>query len=239
MAEVLEDILDEELTENQRRIYVQQAFEYIVGETTQQGRTGQTRSVTPGKAKSLLEFYDLVRQAIGHLEDRASVPEENKVRYTEEEPDTNSSTETITFSLIKREPGQFGQGAPFGAQHRNLRPILREEFTDPTHAGYRVATTGYWYDNLVRFTCWARTNKVANARAEWFEDMMEEYTWWFRYNGVSRVIYWGRGTDIVTEVDGNKWYGRPIDIFVKTEKVRVFTERELEEIFINLTVSEQ
>jgi hypothetical protein len=239
MSSLLLDILDEELTEDQRRIIVQDAFDFIKGDPAQQRRPSGARSVTPGRAKSLLEFYDLVRQAIAHLETRAGVPEENRVKFTEEEPDINSDTETITFSLVRREPGQFGQGPPFGAKHHNLRPMLREEIKDPSVPGYRCATTGYWYDNLVRFTCWARTNKAANARAEWFEDMMEEYTWWFRWSGVSRVIFWGRDADIATEIDENTWYGRPINIFVKTEKVRVFNEKELEEILIDLKVKSQ
>lgn len=238
MTSLLLDILDDELTEEEQRIIVQQAFEFVKGDPAQRRTPTGSRSVTPGKAKSLLEFYDLVRQAIVDAETRAGVSEDNRIRFTEEEPDINSQTETIAFSLLKRVPGQFAQGPPFGAEHQNLRPILREEGKDPNVPGYRFAVTGYWYDNLVRFTCWARTNKAANARAEWFENLMEEYTWWFRLQGVSRVIFWGRDADIVTDVDDNRWYGRPINFFVKTEKVRVFSEKTLEEIFIKLKVKE-
>jgi hypothetical protein len=240
MSSTLLDLLDVELTTEQKRIIIQETFDFVKGDPIAQRRArGNPRSVTPGRAKSLLEFYELVRQSIVDYETRARVPDIDKVVFTEEEPDINSSTPTVTFSLLKREPGQFGQGGPFGAKHQNLRPMLREEFTDPENPGYRVATTGYWYDNLVRFTCWSRTNKTANAKAEWFENLMEEYTWWFRLNGVSRVIFWGRDADIVVNVDQNKWYGRPIDYFVKTEKVRVFNEKTLEEILIKLKVKSQ
>jgi hypothetical protein len=239
MTSLLQNLLDEELTEKDQRIIVQEAFDFIKGDLMQQrGATGN-RSVTPGRAKSLLEFYDLVRQSISNAEKRAGVLEDNKIRFTEEEPDTNSSTETITFSLMRREPGQFGQGPPFGAKHQNLRPMLREENTDPSVPGYRFAVTGYWYDNLVRFTCWARTNKAANARAEWFENFMEEYTWFYRLQGVSRVIFWGRDADIVTDIDENRWYGRPINFFVKTEKIRVYSEKTLEEILVTLKTKSQ
>lgn len=236
MTSLLQDLLDVDLTKEEQRIVVQQAFDFMKGDPAQRRTPTGRRNTTPGQAKTLLEFYDLVRQSVVDLQTRAGVPEENRLRFTEEEPDTNSETETITFSLMRREPGQFGQGPPFGAQHHNLRPMLREEFNDPDTPGYRIATTGYWYDNLVRFTCWARTNKAANARAEWFENLMEEYTWWFRLQGVSRVIFWGRDADIVTQVGEDKWYGRPINYFVKTEKVRVFSEKTLEEILIKLKV---
>jgi hypothetical protein len=113
----------------------------------------------------------------------------------------------------------------------------REEGDDKENPGYRYVIKGYWYDNLVRFTCWARSNKAANARAEWFEQLMQEYSWWYALQGVNRVLFWDRGSDIVSVVDGNKWYGRPIDFFVRTEKLRVFSEKELEQILIRLDVT--
>ena len=233
MSSLLLGLLNEELTEEEQRIIVRNVYEFAKGDlSTRKGPVD--RSKTPGPAKTLHEFYDLVRQAINHYESRASVPEANKVNFTEEEPDIDSETESIVFSLVKREPGQFGQGPPLDAKHHNLKPMLREEADDPDNPGYKCAVTGYWYDNVVRFTCWARTNKAANARAMWFENLMEEYTWWFRLQGVSRVLFWGRDADIVTEVTGNKWYGRPIHFFVKTEKVRVFKQKTLEEIFIDI-----
>jgi hypothetical protein len=232
----LQDLLLSELIEPPNRIVVQQVFDFATGNPVDQVRPVE-RSKTPSSAKDLKEFYSLVKQVIENYEKRASVPEVNKILYTEEEPDANSKTETITFSLIKRDPGQFSQGPPFGAKHQNLRPIFREEARDPENPGYRKVITGYWYDNLVRFTCWARTNKTANERATWFEDLMEEYSWWFKLQGIDRVLFWGRDTDIVTRIDNNNWYGRPLDYFVRTEKIRVFDEKTLEEILIKLLVT--
>jgi len=63
---------------------------------------------------------------------------------------------------------------------------------------------------------------------------MEDMTWWFVAQGVQRVLYQGQGSDLVTIVNENKWYGRPIDFFVKTEKLRVFSEKKLEEIIIKI-----
>lgn len=234
----VQDLLNEDLLDETVRIQVQQVFEFTKGDPVA-ARRPSGRSKTIGPAKTLIEFYNLVRQSVNDYETRANVPDINKVIFTEEDPDANSETESIVFSLIKREPGQFGQGPPFGAQHRNLRPILREEGKDLENPGYRFAINGYWYDNLVRFTCWARTNKVVNIRAEWFENLMEEYSWWFKLQGVDRVIFWGRNADLVTVIDGNKWYGRPVDYFVRTEKLRVFSEKTLEEILIKLKVTSE
>jgi hypothetical protein len=232
---ILQNLLNSELTEEQVRIKVEAHFDFIRDQAQQESdRFG--RSKTLGEAKSLLEFIDLVRQAIDDYEIREGVSEPDKVLFTEEEPDYASRTETITFSLIRREPGAFSQGAPFEGKVKNLRPRHRETGDDPTQPGYRQMVTGYWYDNLIRLTCWARTNKAANARAQWLEGLMEDYSWWFVAQGTSRVLYQGQSTDLVTVVDNNKWYGRPIDFFVRTERLRTFKEKTLEEILIKLVL---
>jgi hypothetical protein len=233
MTSTLLDTLDDELSEPRPTVIVQQVFEDLVDVSTV---LAPPRTKSLSQAKSLLEFYELVGQAIDNYESRAGTSSDNRVIFTEEEPDTGAGTETITFSVARREPGAFAQGAPMKGAHKNLRPIFRETLDDPNNPGYRITTLGYWYDNIVRFTCWARTNKVANARAEWFEALMEEYSWWFKLQGVDRVLFHGRNTDIVATVSGNKWYGRPLDYFVRTEKVRAFREKTIEEILVKYKV---
>ena len=232
---VLLDILNTDLSTNERRLVVRQWFDGVF----QEGFTKQDleRSKTLGPAKSLLDFYDLVRQAIENYEIREGVTDENKIVFTEEEPDIGAKNEAVIFSLVSREPGAFGEGAPLKARVRNQKPIIREIVNDPTNPGYKKVIKGYWYDNVVRFTCWAKTNKAANKRAEWFEDLMEEYSWWFKLQGVDRVIFLEQQTDLVTVVNNNKWYGRPIDYFVRTEKLRVYNEKMLEEILLKVAVT--
>lgn len=235
---VFTNLIDSGLLDDNVRITVQEVFQIVKGDAPSREELLQ-RSKTLGQAKSLLDFYDLVRQAIENYESRKGVLEENKIIYTEEDPKIDVRTETITYGLVSRKPGAFQRGAPGEANIRNLRPRLREEKEDPTNPGYRFAITGYWYDNVVRFTCWATTNKAANARAEWFEDLMEEYAWFFTMQGVNRVIFNGRGTDIVTNVGGQDWYGRPIDYFVRTEKLRVFSEKTIEEIIVKIMTKQE
>lgn len=235
MASVLQDILDEDLKENKRKIWITQNIDLVI-DTASTRREKLQKLKTNGTAKSLLEFYDLVRLAINDNESRRQVPDNNQVYFTEEEPDVKWETEAISFNLVRREPGAYSQGAPFEGKIRNLRPILRESSLDPDYPDYRALILGYYYDNLVRFTCWAQTNKAANSRAEWFEDLMEEYSWYYKISGVQRVIFYGRNEDLVVDVSGNRWYGRPINYFVRTEKLRQISEKKIEEIFVNLDV---
>ena len=229
--------LNKELTEDDIRLVVQFVFDNkLCDADSKDKRYRVPRTKSFGKAKDLNEFFELVENSIRDNEKRAGVLEANWVEFTQEEPDSGSATETITVSLIRREPGAFGQGPPFQGTHVNLRPMFREEGKDPNYPGYRLLTLGYWYDNLVRFTCWAKSNKVANKRAEWFENLMEEYSWWFKVQGVDRTIFQGRQQDVVTTIKDNKWYGRPIDFYVRTEKIRVFSEKTIEEILVKYKV---
>jgi hypothetical protein len=229
MAGTLEDLLPEGVEVHKLRILVKTVYDLTI-----ESDTRIARSRTIGNTKSLIEFYDLVNRAMTDYQARAGTTLINYVNFTEEDPSPKDTTEVISFSVVKREPGAYSQGAPFEGAVKNLRPITRESGKDPNNSDYRFAIQGYWYDNLIRFNCWARTNKQANERACWFEDFMEDYTWWFKLQGVNRVIFWGRGEDQVVDDDGNKWFGRPLDYFVRTEKLRRFEEKKLEEILINL-----
>lgn len=235
------DILTDDLKKNNIRIIVEEVFGDIGFDASRASSTRGVgdRSRTPGDSKTLNDFYLLVKRAIDDMELRASTPDDHKVAYTEEDPDCESKSEVITFSLVLRQPGAFGQGPPFEGKVKNLKFVPRESIIDKDNPTYRVQINGYYYDNLVRFTAWARTNKEANARALWFEDLMSEYDWWFKLQGMQRVIFWERNTDIVTNVDENKWYGRPMNYFVRTEKLKAFSQKQIEEILIRLSLSQE
>lgn len=227
----LENLLNQNLTQDNIRIYANQVYSVQI----QRGvPAGKDRSLKP--AKSLTEVYNLIRLVLENIEKRANTPEVNRVLFTEEEPDNEAKTESITFSLVKKVPGAFGQGAPFESNVANQKPIIREELNDPENPGYRIVNTGYWYDNIIRLTCWARTNKAANARVEWLMKILDEYSWFFKAEGVDRFLFMEQNSDIVLNIDGNKWYGRPLDYFVRTETIRSFSEKQIEEVIINFAV---
>lgn len=231
----LEDVLNEELTEDNVRITVERIFDKEIGGD----RARKEKDRTPKNAKSLIGVYDLIRQAITDFEKRAKTPDANKITFTEEEPDKQALSEVVTFSLMRREPGAFAGGAPFEGRTHNLRPMLREEVDDPENPGYRVSTVGYFHDNIIRLTCWAQTNKAANARAEWLERVLDEYAWFFKAEGVDRFLFWERNADIIRQIDNQRWYGRPIDYFVRTETLRAFSEKQIEEILIQVVVKHE
>lgn len=216
----------EELQDKPYRIRVAQTFNGIVE------RTEGTRSVTPGPAKNYFEFCELLKQALDDYQTRLDSP--NKIDLSWESPDQSVNTEVISINLVKRLPGVFEQGAPFEGSVKNLRPIMRESKPDPNAPGYRKVILGKWYDNLIRFTCWAQTNKEAIQRSFWFEEFIEKYTWFFKVSGVQRVIFWGQEEDKFIDNDGKKLYGRPLLFYLQTEELTEHSEKELEEIYVNL-----
>jgi len=192
------------------------------------------RTKSPLPSKNIIEVMELIYHSITDYEERTRATEDAKVVVVYEKPDIKTNLETISISLVDRNPGMFGQGKPNGNSIRNLKPILREEIEDPDNPGYKRAILGYFYDNTLRLTCWARTAKAANLRALWLEEVMEEYSWFFAYSGVNRFIYSGRPPEIVHEVDNNKYYGRPIDYFVRTEKLRNVSQKKIETIYLKM-----
>jgi hypothetical protein len=192
------------------------------------------RTRTPFPAKNIIEVMDLIRQAIITHEDKTHITEDAKVDVVYHRPDIDIDVEVVSMEFVKRQPGMFGQGRPFENKVANQKPLLREVKDDPDHPGYKRAVLGYFYDNVLRLTCWARTNKQANERALWLEQLMEEYTWFFVQSGVNRILFHGWQKNETLTVNDNKYYGRPIDFYVRTERLLNVSQKKLETICINM-----
>jgi len=226
------DILSSELTKDphQVQILVGSVYNTIVSNAEKLEKTR-----TPGVAKEITEVMELIKSAIEDYEKRVHSTNDSKIKISYEEPDKLTDLEALTIKLIRREPGMFAQGTAFESKTRQRRPLLREEVDDLDNPGYRRAIMGQYYDNMLRLTCWARTNKAANERSLWLETVMEEYAWFFVYSGANRVIYEGRGPEETITVDGSKIYGRCLDYFVRTEKIRTISQKELELIVVRIS----
>jgi hypothetical protein len=236
------DIIPEELleapekvtiiTEDQTRAVAARIFNNTINTAQKLDRT-----VTPGKAKDINDVSELIELAVVDYDKRNGITKDAKLEIVYERPEKEFDDEVIAISFATREPGMVGQGRPFENKTKNLRPILREVLDDPDYPGYKKAIMGYYYDNIIRLTCWARTNKTANKRAVWLENMMEEYTWWFAYSGVNRIFYEGWRTPVLLDINNQRFYGRPIDFYVRTEKLFHLSQKKIEEILIGLALN--
>jgi hypothetical protein len=196
------------------------------------------RLVSGGAAKNIKEFFDLVEEALSDHQDTLEVSTDNRVSllYHTERLELDITTETIGAELTKREPGSMGRQAPFDGP-RNLKPLLRDSVDDPENPGYKLLVLGYIHDNMTEFTCWAKTNKEAMARALWFEEFMEQYIWFFEYQGVGKVIYWGQGKDLIySKKNGNILHGRPVRYYVRTETITQKSQKKMEDLIIKVNL---
>tara|TARA_Y100000310_G_scaffold342279_1_gene444817 strand:+ start:1359 stop:2084 length:726 start_codon:yes stop_codon:yes gene_type:complete len=225
------DLVRADLVQDPKRVKVisESQFNEIVSVAVQP-------EASPMPSKNIVEAMELVKDAIEHRIGQEGTTADADINILYEKPDKMASLEAVTIRLLDRKPGSWektsAQGAMSNRNTRALSPILREEVEDPDNPGYRFAVLGYFFDNKVRLTCWARTVKQANERAIWLEDLLDEYRWYFSLAGLNRVIYLGRGPDTVIDVEGNRIYGRPIDLFIRTERIRAIRQKTLEQILV-------
>lgn len=217
------------------QLTVEQAREYILQSLQQQAASAQQASTGPKPAADLPKFYQLLSQAV--VSQQAKDGDVRKLVLTEEYPPVSYQSEVITLALRRREPATFSQEQPFSAGKRNYKPILRESFLDPKEPGYIVLVFGLLFDNLVELTCWALTNKEANARAMWLEEVMLSYTWFFRYNGVNQILYFGRDQDTYLEKENQQIFGRPLLYYLRTEKLYTVREKTIDDLIVSLRMA--
>lgn len=228
------------------RIYIQSAVQnlqtfsseeirqFILDSLRQQSLSAQQAGTGPSPAADLQDFYQLLSKVM--TQQQAMEGAAKTVKLVEEYSPTVLQGEIITFALRKREPATFSQDSPFGGV-KNYKPILRETFPDPKTPGYLILVFGLLFDNLVELTCWALTNKAANLRALWLEDLILRHTWFFRQGGISQLLYFGREADGHLEVGGQRFHYRRLLYYVRTEKLYTITEKTIEDLLVVLKAS--
>lgn len=181
-------------------------------------------------------FFRLVGMALERQQEVDGAKQ--KIFYAEDFPekDDNLEGEAIIYSLVDRKPGTFeGQKTGLQMADTNIRhrgKIFQESIEDPDYAGSRVYTYSQWYDNLLRFEIYARTNKIANKRAIWFENFMDDWTWYFKANGIRGLEYKCRESDIRSALDNRKLVCRPMVYFLRTEKITHVREHTLRSLVL-------
>ena len=191
---------------------------------------------SPAPSMDIDGFFRLVGSALERQQqiDGARV----KIFYSEDFPekDDDLDGEAIIFSLLNRKPGTFEQQKTgLSMAETNLRhrgKIYQESFEDPDYVGSRIYSYSQLFDNHVKFEIYARTNKIANMRANWFEGFIDDWTWFFRANGIKAVNYDCRQSDIGKALDNRKFVKRPMSYFVRTEKVTYIREHTLRSLVL-------
>tara|TARA_Y100000310_G_scaffold320482_1_gene376982 strand:+ start:47 stop:751 length:705 start_codon:yes stop_codon:yes gene_type:complete len=213
---------------------IEQFLAELENNAAEEARSPRLR--TPRPAADVDRFFVLVGEAIKTEQQQEGV--QKPILYTEDMPeiDDNITGEVITFSVKRRQPGSIEQkplGHAFMERTRKQRKkLFREALQDPDHPGMKIYTYGQWYENQVEFKIWARTNKIANQRALWFEDLMENWRWYFEASGVQQVLFEYRDEDQHLAPENRKLVCRPLCYYVRTERIKVVREIVLRSLVV-------
>lgn len=187
-------------------------------------------------SKNVYEFLELVKNAIEKYEGiTKGIVSNEQVYFTYEFPPEPARTPAIVPHIVEHMPGAFGRAkvdkAPEVREHSyHLRGIEN----DPEAPNRAILKLGKYYDSIVEFRCYARTNKTANALALWFEELMEDYRYYYRFEGVSNCIFIGQGEDRKEEYDKQAVFYRPLLYKVRTERIKFTSEARIRAVMVSV-----
>lgn len=143
--------------------------------------------------------------------------------------------DTITFRIKRKEPGTIGKH-PFDPP-TEIKPRVREIRVDPDYNDSHITILGQWFDVLIQFDCWSKTNNRSDDLIEWFEDFMYQYVWVWKKNGVNEILYWMRTQDEQVSKWRNDLATRNVLYYFRTEKIVIIREHDFKQIDLYLEMS--
>jgi hypothetical protein len=170
---------------------------------------------------TLERFFFIARRVIEDAQSREGVTEDKIVQLTEEyppEPFHDIGDELIAYRVLKREPAKMnakGTGRP----HR--KSTYYYDIITPENPNKAVIIESRPVDHIIEFSCWGKTNKLANARALWLEKLFVNHAWAFTVNGVERFYWRDRGPDTYMTSGGQRMFYRPVNFFMRLREFEV------------------
>lgn len=143
--------------------------------------------------------------------------------------------DTITYIVTRSSPGSIDSAPPFQGT-RQVKPQFRESVINNLDPVLLTESTGWMFDNLAQFDCWAQNNGDAVSLIKWFEDFVLKHTWILELYGVTRVLYWQRDEDAEVASWRTDITKRTVIYYFRTEKISVYQSRRLSHIKVTLDV---
>lgn len=181
---------------------------------------------------TLPRFFELVQELIENHQSRDSISDDLKVRLSEEYPPEDFvefGDEIICFRVLKREPARMDSKAT-GRVHR--KSTYGYEYKNPNAPGRVLVVESRPVDHKIEFTCWAKTNKIANKRALWFEKLLINHSWVFEFSGAERFHWIDRGPDTYTTSNSQRLVYRPLNFFLRFREFEIKTYPTIKNIVL-------
>lgn len=194
----------------------------------------------PPHAGGIQHFFELVQNVIWSRQETEKIPADKRLLVMADDPpeEKEVDTEAITFYLKSRESGAFGRTSATGggAVVKEAVHHFRSSQQHPEHPSEKLVTMGRFFDNVVVFNVYARSDHQSMTRLFWFEDVMDSFRWYFNLHRIkileleaSRI-----GKVVVGELPLAKY---SVSFFVRTEDTYQFGSQELKHVALNVDMS--
>jgi hypothetical protein len=217
----------------------EEEIEYLLQSYVRELESSLTKTSEPLVYERNLDIFDflgLVKLCIQSRQDTEGVPKQNRINFLENNPPKVIDTETIAFELVMRKPGQFDR-APLGmGKIREVTPHVRSVIQHPSIPGKRLITYGKFYENIIRFYCYAKETRNALNRVLWFEKVMDSYYWCFRLHGFTPIED-GVGEKEIINIGESNFVRYPVSYIIRTDDTFHVSEQELRSIVLDFNVS--
>ena len=159
----------------------------------------------------------------------------------------------ITWEVIRQEPGTV-ESKPFrGTQE--ITPRRREclayfsndeskyiigdkesSIEDYSNNLKYIEVNGQFFDNLIQYNIWSKSNYEVEMLTEWFQQYMILYTGMFREAGVNNLWFDRRIRDDTKEAMNNGYHVRSVLYYVRTERISINSINPITRINLNVKV---
>lgn len=192
------------------------------------------RFIPNTKLFTLDRFFELAKNLIDDASARSGQP---TVPLVEEYPPLDMARlgeEVITYRVISRQPANLSADAEKRPQ-RSFRTSYTTK--DPQVGDNIIEVMNRPLDHEIEFNCWALSNKLANKRAIWLENLFISHAWVFRSQGADRFYFQKRLSDGYMTSGQQRLLYRPLRFFLRFNEFLSKANYEIKNIELNLKLS--
>ncbi len=190
-------------------------------------------------AMTLPRFFSVAAEVINDAQAREGkisskrVPlvEEYAAEYMSEMGDEGD--EVIAFRVLRRRPSPMN---PSATDRQQRKAMFSYSLQSKNHPNKVIEVESRPVDTLIEFSCWAKSNRLANLRALWLEKLFISYSWAFAVKGAERFYWEDRGADTYMTHGQQRLFYRPLNFTLRTREFEVKTRPALRSIDVEFSL---
>jgi hypothetical protein len=141
--------------------------------------------------------------------------------------------DTITWKVHRRAPGSLSN-KPFGPDKQWKPRLIDRSIAHESDTTELVDIYEQDFDNVIQFDIFSQTNQKCEELAEWFEDQIVVFQWYFQQVGIPRVLFMERTTDERVDRLASGLNTRSLRYYVRTKRYYRFDNDRMGEIRMRL-----